>query len=158
VRNMGLVGAILALSIGMAACGDSDESGATAVPAYDILRGGEEGHCVLNAEGIKQLVDCGSPHNMEITAMVDYPADMAYPEYVGGLPRRFFDDCNASFLAYVGVTPPGGEPNPELLDSTPVTPMEEWWAEGFHRIACTAESETLWSGTVRGLGGLAPER
>jgi hypothetical protein len=158
VRNIGLVGVLLALSIGMAACGDDDGPGATAAPAYDILRGGEEGHCVLNAEGIKQLVDCGVPHNMEITAMVDYPTDMAYPEYVDGLPKRFFDDCNSGFSAYVGVAPLGGEPNAEMLDSTPVVPNEDFWAEGFHRIACSAESEIPWSGTVRGLGGLTPER
>ena len=77
MRHIGFVGAIVALLLGITACGDGEGADSVATPGYDILRGGEEGHCVLSDGGGKQLVDCAAAHNVEITVMVDYPGDMA---------------------------------------------------------------------------------
>ena len=142
-------------AVGIAACGGVDAT-TVASPEYLLRRDGVVGHCVTGVGVTVVPVECSTAHTIEVIAAVEYPPDMVYPE--GGIPIEFFDDCDAGFADYIGLPPDRTTSVSEHLRSTPVIPSAEAWELGDHRVVCTARSDVPWSGSVRDLGDLHPQR
>lgn len=126
----------------LAACGggaERDESGS-------VVEGGEEsvfdlniGDCFDdpedNAEGLVSdlaLIPCDEPHDNEVFALVDYPAEDGEAFPGDDAIETFADEeCLPIFEDYVGL--PYDE---SVLLFAPVKPTADTWADGDREIVC----------------------
>lgn len=79
-----------------------------------------------------EVVDCTTPHDVEISAVFDYPGgpDLEFPG-TGAVDGYATDRCIERFEGYVG-----SDYLASTLDVLIVAPDEDGWDDGDRRIAC----------------------
>lgn len=138
------------LLLGCAACsagGGGDEGGGSEAPSTTVVRSTAEqvplaaGDCgnvprlrvggALDPATIEPVA-CTEPHDIEIGAVLDYPAgrDLDFPGTVA-VDGYATDQCIERFEAYVGAPYATS-----TLDVLIVAPDEDGWDEGDRRVAC----------------------